>query len=1349
MKMMIGAWICIFGMLLAVVSITMHVPGEAAPLVQDSEDAALSAQPGPVPSSEAADLNAGGTREGVPAPFVANPVNVGTGQKYEEALDVSFSTPGIPLEFKRSYNSSMLSDGPLGYGWTHTYNMSVTVVTNWTIGGVTTPVRIKVMDSDGRALYFSRIFQTYTDELRFYGESGVRHRFKKIISTGQYVLRKSDSNLTYTFGTDGKLTSITDPSGNSLTLTYTSDLVTDITDNYGRSLTIAYSGTKISSVTDPKSQQVTYTYTSSDLTQVSYPDSRSLSYAYSSHRMTDKYDTSSNLIGHWAYDANGRVSTYYRFVRDTVNQEQITFTYDYTSTPNTTTLTRSTGTTTYTTAINDGIRLVTAVDGCGSTCGGSLHKSFTYDTRGTLTDVTRTSESQAYTTHYTYDAPTSFWDYVGEVTSMKEAYGLAEERETTYAYTHRTDDPFLLTERSETKPSVVSTGQSKVITTAYDTAGNVSSVTVTGYVLVDGSPVQRTYTTSYQYNALGQLAEINGPRTDVTDTTTLAYYANTAEEGNNRGRLYTITNALGQVTTFSNYDANGNAGTITAPDGVVTVHTYDQRNRLLTSTNQSTNGQIQYFYDGRGNLSYVIPPEGNRIDYTYNLADRLTGIQDNQGNKITYSYDVEGNRTREEVRDPGNVLKKYLDLTYDAYNNIYRIVNPDSTYTQYTYNERSERTAVRNPRDNTTSFTWDALDRARTMTRPGSNLTSYNYDTQDNPSSIVDPNTFTTQYAYDDFGRLNQVVSPDTGTTKYVHDPAGNVTQMTDARSTVVNYGYDALNRITSVQFPSDSTQNITFTYDSTSVTYGIGRLTGRTDPSGTYTFSYDAQGNMVREDKVVNSVSYTTQYTYNKNNILTSVTYPSGRVVSYTMDTVQRVSQVSMTTQGTPVTLASSITYMPFGGIASLTYGNSLSLTQTWDNQYRLSSITAGSVLSLSYGYDASGNVTSITDTIGSAPGQYIDSTTYAYESGTNRLTTITGTPTATLTHDANGNIITEGTRTFTYDLTNRLTAVTDNETEIASYVYDARNLRVKKATPAETRIFHYDVNGHLIAETDTAGNTLVEYVYLSDMPLATVRPTDTVYYFHTDHINTPRVMTNSAGTVAWQAAYHGFGHAEVDGASTITNNIRFPGQYFDAETNLHYNWNRYYDPRTGRYLTPDPIGLEGGIDPYVYADTVGKPLLNEPNLFVYTNNSPMNRVDPKGLFVEVGVRTFYPYAVPYARHCFVRFNGRNDDTLSFTNQGIGPDANPGAAKFSPTVGCGSDACVRREMRKCRAFDYYLTMYNCCHCVATALENCGLSKAGSWPNRPRDASKPPYKRNRLFTVPSSAPDMMGRHENN
>ena len=172
---------------------------------------------------------------------------------------------------------------------------------------------------------------------------------------------------------------------------------------------------------------------------------------------------------------------------------------------------------------------------------------------------------------------------------------------------------------------------------------------------------------------------------------------------------------------------------------------------------------------------------------------------------------------------------------------------------------------------------------------------------------------------YDDFGRRIKVISPDTGTTTYSHDEAGNVSQKTDARGTVVNYTYDALNRITSVQFPADSTQNITYTYDSTSVTNGKGRLTGRTDPSGTYTFYYDARGNLTKEEKTISSVLYTTEYGYNKDNSLTSITYPSGRVVEYTLDVTGRITQVDTTLNGNPKTLASSITYLPYGGITGL----------------------------------------------------------------------------------------------------------------------------------------------------------------------------------------------------------------------------------------------------------------------------------------------------------------------------------------------------------------------------------------------------------------------------------------------
>ena len=91
---------------------------------------------------------------------------------------------------------------------------------------------------------------------------------------------------------------------------------------------------------------------------------------------------------------------------------------------------------------------------------------------------------------------------------------------------------------------------------------------------------------------------------------------------------------------------------------------------------------------------------------------------------------------------------------------------------------------------------------------------------------------------------------------------------------------------------------------------------------------------------------------------------------------------------------------------------------------------------------------------------------------------------------------------------------------------------------------------------------------------------------------------MTDQSGSVVWKADYKPFGYAEVDPASTVVNDFRFPGQTFDSETGYHYNWNRYYDPETGRYLTADPIGLAGGL-----------------NLYAYVKGNPVNRIDPKGL--------------------------------------------------------------------------------------------------------------------------------------
>ena len=115
---------------------------------------------------------------------------------------------------------------------------------------------------------------------------------------------------------------------------------------------------------------------------------------------------------------------------------------------------------------------------------------------------------------------------------------------------------------------------------------------------------------------------------------------------------------------------------------------------------------------------------------------------------------------------------------------------------------------------------------------------------------------------------------------------------------------------------------------------------------------------------------------------------------------------------------------------------------------------------------------------------------------------------------------------------------------------------------------------------------------------------PAENIYYCINDHLGTPHKMIDENGEVVWSADYKPFGEADVT-VTTVQNNFRFPGQYYDSESQLHYNYLRYYHPQTGRYLTLDPIGLAGGI-----------------NLFAYVHNNSINLIDPFGLwFIDVGV--------------------------------------------------------------------------------------------------------------------------------
>ena len=189
------------------------------------------------------------------------------------------------------------------------------------------------------------------------------------------------------------------------------------------------------------------------------------------------------------------------------------------------------------------------------------------------------------------------------------------------------------------------------------------------------------------------------------------------------------------------------------------------------------------------------------------------------------------------------------------------------------------------------------------------------------------------------------------------------------------------------------------------------------------------------------------------------------------------------------------------------------------------------------------------------------------------------------------------------------------------ATYTYDGDGRRVKKVVNGVATIFHYDEGGQLIAESNGSGTVTAVYVYLNGQPLAKIEGAS-VYYYHNDALGTPQKMTDSTGTVVWSADYKPFGEATIT-VSTITNNLRFPGQYYDAETGTHYNYFRDYDPTTGRYKQADPwySGIVRMSSSRAKVDVrIRRPgRLVDLSLYPYVENNPLKWIDPRGLEIFI----------------------------------------------------------------------------------------------------------------------------------
>lgn len=1136
---------------------------------------------------------------------------------------------GIPLQDTAEVTAVTTSRHSLGAGWTHSFNLSLSREGDGAVF---------IQAPNGRDINF------YPDGQGGYlSINGARSTLVPQLD-GSFRWIEGDGK-TYTFDADGFLTEISDRFSNTISLSYQSNHLTAITDTTERQLTFSYNASgNLEHIDGPTGQLASYTYDASgnlstavnnagETTTYNYQDSND------PHNLTAIQNDAGQTILNVQYDtqdraiavdvgaggANGLSISYDAPGQTTVtNLEGGVTVYEYTYDP-----------------VNGSGSITTTGAGC-STCGGGNVASEEFGPNYTLTSAT---DRNGNTATYTYDSR-------GNVLTKTEASGTPQQRTTTYTW--HPDFNFVLTEMVE---SVLDPQDVRLITYDYDDDGDATPNESPGLSIRrqvvegltrngSGALVSFEQITLFDYDSLGHLTQVDGPRTGVDDTIDLTYYPIQVGDPKS-GMLESVTQTNGTTsltTTYDSYDSRGNATQITDPNGQITTYTYDAMNHVSTITQQGDTNT--YTYDANGNIDLVTLPGGNHIDYTYDAANRLTQINDDLGNRIQYAYDTQGNRTREERKDPGGVIKTYLDMQYDTLNRLDRITNPDSSYTAYDYDPNGNRTGLTDPNGNTTTYEYDALNRTSRMIQPGAINTVLDYDVQDHLISVTDGNSNTTTYEYDDAGRVVKLISPDTGTTIYTYDDAGNLATKKNANNILTTYSYDALNRLTHIAFP-DSSQDITYNYDG-ATSNGLGRLTGMSDPSGTTTYYYTAKGQLDHEVKtfIGLSGSFTTTYSYDANGNLARITYPGGRQVTYTLDSADRITQVSGSHGGPSTTYATISNYLPYGSYQSLSFGNGQSTTVTYDNRYQFDGQTVGSgpqLLSHDYSHDANGNVTAISDLLNSAKnktygydvldrlssatgpwpssgslsytydpvgnrlteGGSLGSSTYSYAD--NLLTDITGAKNKTFSYDANGNTVVENNRIFVYDQNNRLVQVTENSITLGTYVYDVEGRRVKKVAGGQTTYFLYDQESRLIVEADASGDVVTEYLYLPDRPLVKIDidgSTETVLYHHADHLGTPLFLTNSSGQKVWSAELLPFGEGydineDVDGNQVnVVNNLRFPGQYYDAETGLHYNVMRDYNPPIGRYTQSDPIGLAGGI-----------------NTFAYVGNNSVNSVDPWGL--------------------------------------------------------------------------------------------------------------------------------------
>ncbi|WP_262701677.1 MULTISPECIES: DUF6531 domain-containing protein [Streptomyces] len=712
------------------------------------------------------------------------------------------------------------------------------------------------------------------------------------------------------------------------------------------------------------------------------------------------------------------------------------------------------------------------------------------------------------------------------------------------------------------------------------------------------------------------------------------------------GRTVAETDPLGRTTAFrydehghltavirpdggeigAALDAQGNPVQITDPGGAEWRQTFDAAGNRTTLTDPLA-ATTRYLYDPRGGLLAVTDPQGATTRVRCDGAGLPIEITDPLGATTFYQRDAFGRVVAET--DPLGAVTRY---DWSPEGRLLRRTGPDGSAESWTYDGEGNRTTHTDPIGGTTGYEYTHFDLLAARTGPDGVRYEFEHDAALRLTKVTNPQGLTWSYAYDLAGRLVAETDFDDRVVRYAYDAAGQLTARTDPLGRTVTYEYDVLGRL--MRKASDD-RTATFTYDR------AGLLASATGPDAEVVYQRDPLGRVTSE--TVNGRVLT--HTYDPLGRRIRRTTPTGAVTTYAYDTAGNRTALTAghhtlasahdaagreTTRHIGDALALTHTWDPLGRLTtqSLTGASGNVHHRTYNYRADDHLIAVDDHLSgrRTFDLDAAGRVTAV-----HAHGW---TETYAYDAAGNQTyaawpstqpaqeatgprtytgTRITGAGSVRYEHDEAGRLtLRQKTRLsrkpdtwrYTWDAEDRLVSVTTPDGTVWRYLYDPFGRRTAKqrlAADGESVLEQTDFtwDGPLLIEQTTTAPDLPHPVTLTWdhdglHPIAqtervteatTQREIDARFFaIVTDLVGTPTELIDESGTIAWRTRSTLWGTTTWAADSTAYTPLRFPGQYFDPETGLHYNHHRYYDPETARYLTPDPLGLTPDPNPVAY---------------------------------------------------------------------------------------------------------------------------------------------------------------------